>query len=51
MIVNLKIFKISHIDSAFIKWLLFGFFLALTPSNIALNLAEILIRDNTKHSV
>ena len=46
MIVNLKILKISRIDSAFIKWLPFRFFLALTPSNIALNLAEILIRDS-----
>ena len=34
VVAKLKFFKVSCIDSASMKWRLFGFFLALIPPNI-----------------
>ena len=34
VVEKLRIFKVFHIDSAFMKWFLLGFFWTLTPANI-----------------
>ena len=42
VVEKLRIFKVFHIDSAFMKWFLLGFFLTLTPANICWNISILL---------